>query len=74
MINANLLKGAIKSNGLTQSEVAKSIGISRASMNYKINNKRQFTASEITKLSHLLNIDNKEAYFFADVVAKPDTN
>ena len=70
MTNTNLLKGAIKANGMTQSDVAKSIGISTASMNYKINNRRQFTVSEISQLVELLGIKNKDEYFFADFVAK----
>lgn len=65
MTNTNLLKGAIKSKGLTQSETAKIIGISTASLNYKINNRRQFTASEISKLVDLLTIIDKDKYFFA---------
>ena len=65
MTNTNLLKGAIKSKGLTQIETAKLIGISMASLNYKINNRREFTASEIAKLVDLLEIDNKDRYFFA---------
>lgn len=73
MTNTNLLKGAIKSKGLTQGETAKKIGISAASLNYKINNRRQFTASEISKLVNLLAIVNKDDYFFANDIAKTET-
>lgn len=74
MTNTNLLKGAIKSKGLTQGETARMIGISAASLNYKINNRRQFTASEISKLVDLLAIRNKDEYFFANDAAIMDTN
>lgn len=65
MTNTNKLKGLIKEKGLTQDDVADSIGVSRAAFNYKINNKRRgFTVSEIMQLCTLLSIDNKDAYFF----------
>lgn len=65
MTNTNLLKAKIKELGMTQEEVADRIGISTASFNYKINNKRDFTANEILRLSDALKIENKESYFFA---------
>lgn len=65
MTNSNLLKGAIKSKGLTIAEAAKSIGLSRTSLSYKINNIRSFTADEIINLVNLLDIEDKDKYFFA---------
>lgn len=73
MTNTNLLKGAIRAKGLTQQETAVIMGISTVSLNYKINNRREFTASEISKLVDLLEINNKDEYFFAQDVAKMDT-
>lgn len=65
MTNTNLLKAKIKELGLTQEKTAEKIGISKVSFNYKLNNKREFTAYEILKLSEALKIENKESYFFA---------
>lgn len=64
MTNTNLLKGKIVEKGYTQTELAKLLSISHASMNYKINNRRSFTVNEISMLCKILNIRNKDEYFF----------
>lgn len=64
MTNTNKLKGKIRECGLTQSEVARNIGISSTSFTYKINNKREFTVKEIVQLVGLLGIRDKDSYFF----------
>ena len=64
MTNTNKLKGLIKEMGLTQHSVAKAINLSRVTFNYKLNNKREFTVSEILKLCNVLSINNKDIYFF----------
>ena len=53
------LKSLFILNGLTQSEVANKLGITFQSLNLKINNKREFTQSEICKLCDILKIKNK---------------
>ena len=45
-------------------EVAEKIGISLQSLSYKINNKIEFRASEMERLCNLLNITDKDSYFF----------
>ena len=69
MTNSDLLKGAIKSKGYTQEDVAKIIGISANTLSCKINNKRDFTSSEIDKLMKLLDITDMNSYFFVQNVA-----
>lgn len=64
MTNTNLLKAKIIENGFTVGSIAEKIGISHTSMSYKLNNKREFTASEMQKLCIALNITKKEPYFF----------
>lgn len=65
MANSNLLRAKIKEYGLNQSEVANRIGISPCTFSYKLNGSREFTASEIYKLSNLLHIKDKDTIFFA---------
>jgi transcriptional regulator with XRE-family HTH domain len=63
-VNEKLLKARIVEKGFTQSEIADKIGISATAFNNKITGKVDFKASEISKLSDILDIDNKDAYFF----------
>lgn len=57
-MNADLLKGVILSKGMTQADVAKSIGLSLSRFNAKINNTRGavFTLKEVKALKTLLNL------------------
>lgn len=73
MTNKSLLKGKIREKGYTQAEMASRLSISHASMNYKINNKRTFTVEEIIKLCRILEISDKDVYFFNWHVAKSAT-
>lgn len=63
--NSNLLRAKIAEKGFTQREVARNIGITYQSFSAKINNKSTFRVSEIIKLCELLDIADKESYFFA---------
>lgn len=65
MTDSNLLRAKIIEKGFTQTEIATKLGISAQSLNYKINNKREFKASEIEKLCGILGIKNKNSYFFS---------
>lgn len=67
MTNSNKLKALLVERNITQEELAKQMGLSSQSINAKINNKREFLASEITKIIELfkLNPDQVVQIFFA---------
>ena len=70
MTNTKKLRALILERGLTQEQVAANLGITQASLNYKINNKREFKASEIKALVELLNIPDGDVsmiFFTPDV-------
>ena len=73
MTNSLLLKAKMVEKGLTIQKLAETIGISHTSMSYKINNKRDFTVKEICALCNVLEIDDKDLYFFANKVGKMAT-
>lgn len=58
------LRSLMVAKGLIQSDVAAKLGISPQSFSYKLNNKVEFKASEIEALCILLDITNKDEYFF----------
>lgn len=72
MTNGRFLKAAMIRNGYTAGSLADSIGLSRQSMSYKLNNKRMFTVDEIKAISEKLNLslEEKEAIFFGNAVDK----
>ena len=67
MVNREKLKGKIVENGLTQEQLAGTLGMAVATLNYKVNNKSEFKASEIKKLAEILYLTNEEVsnIFFA---------
>ena len=60
MTDTLLLKSMLLRKGLTVETASEKLGISRASMSYKVNNKREFMASEIKQLSDLLELTDSE--------------
>lgn len=64
MTNTLRLKAAIIESGYTQEQIAKMLGISNTTFNYKINNKREFKASEIQQLVKILNLQDVNGIFF----------
>lgn len=60
------LLGRMRELGFTQEKLAKAIGISECSMNFSLNNKRNFRQDEISKISSELKIParNIDSYFF----------
>lgn len=65
MTNTLKLKALMVEKGFTQEQLAKKLGISEQSLNYKINNKREFKASEIQALTKILDVQNVDSIFFA---------
>lgn len=61
------LLGRIKECGYTQEKLAEEIGITKATMSLKLNNKAFFTQPEIEKIRKILRISDEETgiYFFA---------
>lgn len=60
------LQGRIKEKGLTQSDVAKVIGLTASTFSIKMGNKSAFTQKEIKSMCILLEIDSADigSYFF----------
>jgi predicted transcriptional regulator len=70
MINANMLKGHIVTNGLTVKKIAKIIGIDAATLYRKINGQSDFYCHEIIDICRILNIKDPIPIFFADKLTK----
>lgn len=70
MTNTLKLKAAIAESGLNQEQIAKMLGVSLCTFNYKLNGVSEFKASEIKKLTELLKLKNETMMqiFFADNV------
>ena len=58
------LKGKIREKNETQETLAKKLGISTTSLNYKLNGKNNFSLVEVFKLSKMLDISDLREYFF----------
>lgn len=66
MTDSELLISAITECGISQSEIARELGITRQGLWKKINNRSEFKQSEIEKLARLLNLDfelNSKIFF-----------
>lgn len=72
--NYELLKKRIENKGFSQESLALKTGISRTSLNLKLNNKSNFTQSEIRSIAELLDIkgENLSIYFFDAFVQKTE--
>lgn len=68
MTNSLKLRAAILERGFTQEQLAEQLGMTIATFNYKVNNKREFKASEIKKLAEFLCLttDEVNAIFFCE--------
>lgn len=66
------LLGRIKERGFTQETLAKEVGMSKTTLNLKLNNKANFTTPEIEKIRRVLLIETEEigVYFFTPRVQK----
>lgn len=68
MTNTKLLREKIEASGLKLSYIASQLGISRAALTMKIENKSDFRQKEIVKLCELLGITTpkEKALIFLD--------
>ena len=57
----DLLKGKIVANGMNVEQLAKSIGINRASMYRKLNNADKITIGEAMRMKEALSMTTEEA-------------
>ena len=71
ILNKYKLVGKIKENGESQEDLAKAMGLSRASLNAKINGRACFTQPEIMVIKKHYNLSDGDltAIFFEDVVS-----
>lgn len=60
MFNQKLLKAKIIAQGFTRAEMAKKIGISLTTLNYKLNGRQEFKLSEVKKICTILNLNKTE--------------
>jgi transcriptional regulator with XRE-family HTH domain len=65
--NYSKLRGRIREYGLTQGQLAEAVGINKATLSAKLNNKNSFTTTEIEAIRASLGIAEDEIckYFFA---------
>lgn len=71
MTNTKVLRDLIESKGVKLKFIAEQLGLSAYGFQLKLNNHREFKASEIAKLCELLDIKSmklKEEIFFANKV------
>lgn len=59
MTNTLKLKAAIAESGMNQEQIAKMLGVSLSTFNYKLNGVSEFKASEIKKLAELLKMKDE---------------
>ena len=76
MINSNELKGKMVAKGITLDDLSKLTNLSKATLSYKINNKRVFTVPEMYKLRQVLALtqDEAEHIFFGNEVEHISTD
>lgn len=62
MVNKDLLKGQIRSLGMTQSDIAAKVGISLSRFNAKINETdgAEFSLGEVQALKRILNLTSEQ--------------
>lgn len=73
MVQTNEIKAAIARKGMTQSDVAKAIGISNKTFCNRMR-KRVFGSDEIDVMIDLLDIKDPMAFFFSRSVSLEDTD
>lgn len=71
VIDSNKIKGLMREKNITQSDIAKHLGIAQTTVCQKINNIRPMYLDEAKAICDLLNIESDKfgAYFFADKIA-----
>lgn len=73
-MNANLLRGKMAEKQLSQSELAKKIGMCENSLSRKLLGIRDFRLAEVVKIIDELQIENPGEIFFANNVPNTQRN
>lgn len=75
MVDLILLKSTINNRGVTIVSIARNIGLSREGLYLKLAGDAEFKASEIEKITSVLNLtkDERDAIFFAEKVESNST-
>ncbi len=68
-MNVNKLKAKFVEHGMTQNDVAKSIGIANNSLSRKLAGKSEFTLGEVVRLCRVLEIAEPTEIFFSQDVS-----
>lgn len=70
MTNTKKFKAVMTEKGMTLAKLSEETGISVASLSYKVNNHRQFSAREISTIQAVLGLTatERDAIFFAGEV------
>ena len=74
MTNTRELKSFLVKRNISAGKLADELGISRVSLSKKINNKREFKASEIVKIQKLLALTNVERDYIFFGIELTDIN
>lgn len=64
MTNVNKIKGLMAEKNISQQKLASILGISKQTLNAKLQSKREFTVNEAQKICNALDIKDVEIYFF----------
>lgn len=60
------LRGRMAEKGVTQLMLAKLMGLSPTSVNFKLSGKSDFTVKEMKMLKYSLDLESIDEYFFAE--------
>lgn len=62
--NLNKLRGTLVEHHMTQEKLAELLGVTKKTINHKLNNKTSFTIEEIVKLFNYIKIDKDNIHIF----------
>ena len=65
MFNANLLKAELLIKGISNDELAKILGINKATLSKRINGKSEWTLSELKQVGNLIGLEKLEKIFLS---------
>lgn len=60
MTQTQKLKGLTIAKGMTQKQLAKSLGIDKSTLSRKVNNQASFTIEEVKKIAEILELSGPE--------------